>query len=52
MLEVVLEDLVSLYSLVVEHLPSKQEVSGSNPDTGFFINLNKLYIIFWCIWIN
>ncbi len=28
--------LVSLYSLVVEHLPSKQEVSGSNPDTGFF----------------
>ena len=26
----------SLYSLVVEHLPSKQEVTGSNPVTGFF----------------
>lgn len=28
--------LGSLYSLVVEHLPSKQEVAGSIPATGSF----------------
>ena len=30
-------DWPSLYSLVVEHLPSKQEVPGSNPGTGSFL---------------
>ena len=34
----------SLYSLVVEHLPSKQEVTGSNPVTGFFGNIHFIAI--------
>ena len=30
------KNLVSLFSLVVEHLPRKQKVEGSIPLTGFF----------------
>ena len=39
------EMLASLYSLVVEHLPSKQEVTGSNPVTGFFYSGSKTHKI-------
>ena len=36
------KQMPSLYSLVVEHLPSKQEATGSNPVTGFFINYSDI----------
>ena len=35
MVKRMVKQMPSLYSLVVEHLPSKQEVTGSNPVTGF-----------------